>query len=143
MAGFTFCETMSGTYTREGKERPFAFQATAAVDDIVRFSRDRKARLTGFVDADGLAANAPMEGELLLDPILGQVIGYRFDFKGADGKRYEFAGEKNVKMLNLVESMTTLPGQVKDDAGNLVAEAKVFFNLKDLLAFLGSFRPRL
>lgn len=141
MAGFQFSETMSGTYVRDGQERPFTFSATARAASGWQFLRDRRAELQGTVDADGLAAGAHLEGTLTIDPLVGRIIRYEFDFLGEDGRRYRFVGQKDVKPTQPVESMTTLPAEVLDESGNVHAQANVKFHARDLVSFLSSFRP--
>ena len=140
MPGFHFTETMSGSYTRDGKERPFSFQATARAADLLAFFRDRTTSLDGIVDADGLANNSPLSGSLLIDPLLGRVLRYQFDFRGADGKDYHFLGQKDVDPLHPFDTMTTLPGDISDGAGTHCKALLHFHLMQDILGFLASFR---
>src|SRR5436305_1387345 len=99
MSGFQFSETMTGNYHRDGRERPFSFQLQIRATNLTQFLRDRTAMCEGVVDADGLAENAACTGTVIIDPVLGRRIRYEFDFTAADGKRYHFAGQKDVSPL--------------------------------------------
>jgi hypothetical protein len=141
MAGFQFSESLSGTYQRDGQARPISFQVTARADSIWKFLHDRRAQLDGVIDVAGLAENARLQGSIVIDPLVGRIIRYEFDFSGADGKPYHFLGEKHIDPLHPVESSTTLPGTVSDAAGTLCAPALLYFDTQDLIPFLASFRP--
>ena len=140
LPGFHFRETMSGTYHRDGVERPMHFTVTARVGSLLSHLRDRKARLDGEVTMEGFASARPLEGELTIDPILGKLIRYDFAFAADDGARYRFIGQKDVTIRDPVGSMTTLPGQVLALDGKQVATARLTFAKKDLPSFLGTWR---
>jgi hypothetical protein len=139
MFGFHFHETMQGTYTRDGVARPMKFSLEARAGSWLQHLRDRKARINGTIDAEGLASARNIDGELTIDPVIRRIIRYEFSFTGDDGKAYRFAGQKDVSLLDLANSMTTLPAQIFD--GNQpIAEALVKFDKRDLPAFLMSWR---
>ena len=140
LPGFHFRETMSGTYRRDGVERPMRFTVTARAGSLLAHLRDRKARLDGEVTMDGFATARPLDGELTIDPILGKLIRYEFTFAADDGARYRFIGQKDVTIRDPVGSMTTLPGQVLALDGKQVATAHLTFAKKDLPSFLGTWR---
>jgi hypothetical protein len=145
MAGFEFKETMSGTWRPPsgGPDRAIEFTITARAGHLLRHLFDRKAELDGRLRMDGFAADVPISGELVLDPVLGKKIRYEFDFVADDGKRYRFAGQKDVAFLDVVRTMTTLPGEILAGDGSVVARADLKFDTHDLPRFLASFRPRL
>lgn len=130
---------MAGSYTRDGVERPLSFSLEARADSWLRHLRDRKARVHGTIVAEGLATHASLDGELVIDPLIRRVIRYEFDFRGDDGKPYRFAGQKDVSLMDLSNSMTTLPAQIFDGA-QPIASALVKFDKKDLPSFLASWR---
>ncbi|HEX9100864.1 MAG TPA: hypothetical protein VF997_01605 [Polyangia bacterium] len=140
LPGFHFRETMSGTYRRDGVERPMQFTVTARAGSLLSHLRDRKARLEGEVTMDGFATARPLEGELTIDPLIGKVIRYEFAFAADDGARYRFVGQKDVTLRDPVGSMTTLPGQVLALDGKQIATALLTFDKKDLPRFLGTWR---
>jgi|SRR5579883_854339 len=141
MTGFEFRETMSGTWTRDGIERPFAFTVRVRQPSLLRYLRERSATIEGHVDASGLASHAVVAGTIVIDPLLGRRIRYEFAFTGDDGRGYRFAGQKDVALRSFVATMTTLPGEIVDERGGPVGTALVKFDPRDLPSFLGSFRP--
>jgi hypothetical protein len=145
MPGFRFNETMSGSYTREGEaaEHPISFTVRARAHSLIKHARDRKATLDGRLRMEGFAADVPIEGELIINPVFGRMIRYTFDFAADDGKRYHFLGQKDVTLFDPVGSMTTLPATISDDQGKTIARAMLRFDTRDLPRFLASFRPLL
>lgn len=140
LPGFHFRETMSGTYSREGVERPMHFSVTARAVSLLEHLRDRKARLDGVVTMEGFASARALDGEITIDPLIGKLIRYEFGFQADDGNRYRFIGQKDVTLKDPVGSMTTLPGQVLALDGKQVATAALKFDKKDLPSFLGTWR---
>jgi hypothetical protein len=140
LPGFHFRETMSGTYSRDGVERPMHFAITARAASLLDHLRDRKARLEGEVTMEGFASARPLEGDMTIDPLLGRRIRYEFTFAADDGVRYRFVGQKDVTLKNPVGSMTTLPGQILTLDGTQVATAALEFDKKDLPRFLSTWR---
>ncbi len=139
MLGVKFTETMRGTFKRPGEaaERAIEFTITARGSALrPRFAAD------GTLSAEGIATRRPAHGQLILRPILGRTLRYELEFTGDDGRPYGFAGQKDLELLRLRKTMTTLPGQIRDRDGHVVGEVVVKFDLSsDLLGFLGSFRP--
>jgi len=144
-AGFRFEERMTGTYhllSRPEEEKAFSFTAQAAVDNVLAYLRDMSATLQGTLEMEGFADRVPIDGSLEINPVFGRVLRYQFSFVGNDGKQYRFAGQKDVQLLDLPGSMTTLPGAVYDESGTEVARVLTRFDLgSDLLPFLLSWRP--
>jgi hypothetical protein len=140
LPGFHFRETMSGSFTRDGVEKPMHFSVTARAGSLLAHLRNRKARLDGEVTMEGFASARPLEGEITIDPLLRRLIRYEFTFAADDGKRYRFVGQKDVTLRDPVGSMTTLPGQILALDGKLVATAQLAFDKKDLPRFLGTWR---
>jgi len=142
MPGFRFAENMYGSYRylSEGAEpRRFKFHVDAVSDSLVRTLRDGQVKATGFVEADGMAARAPLEGVMIVEPIVRRRIDYRFGFTGDDGTRYRYAGFKTIRHLDPVESWTTLHGKIFDGAGREVATSTTHFDASELLSFLRSY----
>jgi hypothetical protein len=140
LPGFHFRETMSGTYSRAGVDKPMHFSITARAGSLLEHLRDRKARLDGQVTMEGFASARPLDGEITIDPLIGKLIRYEFGFDADDGKRYRFVGQKDVTLMDPVGSMTTLPGRVLALDGTEVATAALKFDKKDLPSFLGTWR---
>ncbi len=143
--GFRFAETMSGTYTRraDGDEpRRFSFSIEARAGSLLDHLRDGRTEMHGTLDADGFATGVPIEGTVTILPFRKRFIRYEFDFVADDGKPYRFAGQKDIKFTDPVDSFTVLPGTVTDSAGAAVADVKTRFDLQaDWFQFVTSWRP--
>ena len=141
--GFGFDETMSGTWTRDGVERPFAFTVNVRSGPLGEFRKNNQvAEMEGTIDAGGLATRQPLHGTLLMQPFLGRVIRYEFEFTGDDGKHYTFAGQKDIRWLAPLRTLTELPGEVRDEDGKLVGKAMTRFDMKnDGWTFIRSWKP--
>ena len=142
--GFKFRETMSGSYhlaSAPDHERAMSFTIAARAYDIGRYLRDRTVQIEGEVDLEGFADHRPMRGTMLLDPLLGKRVRYVFDFEANDGRKCTFDGEKNVELLRFMETITTLPGEIRDAAGRTIGSAKLRFDARsDLPKFLRSWK---
>ena len=145
MAGFEFKETMSGTWqpAAGGATRPIEFSIRAHAERLMQHLIDHKAEIEGRIKMAGFAEDVPLSGQLTIDPLLGKKIKYEFDFVADDGKRYHFSGQKDVQFLDVVRTMTTLPGEILDERGDVIGRADLTFDKNDLPRFLASFRPRL
>jgi hypothetical protein len=140
--GFKFDETMAGTWRRgpDAAPRPFQFTCIARASNGRQFARDGLLELEGKVSADGLARERPLKGTLDMSWRQKRELAYDFTFTGDDAKPYRFVGRKDVRLLRLIETMTTLPGRILDGAGAEVGTAIAYFDLrKDLLSLVGSF----
>jgi hypothetical protein len=138
--GFAFDETMIGSFelaSEPGVSHPLLFRAHVLAPWV-----GGKCTMTGHIEAAPLARDSAFEGRMLLRPFLGRVIRYELDFAGDDGRRYQLAGQKDIRLFDLARSWTTLPAEIKDDQGRVVASCETRFDVaKETLAFLSSFRP--
>jgi hypothetical protein len=145
MAGFTFEETMSGTWTPADDisiARKFRFTVRVRSGPLAEFRRDQIADMEGEVVAEGLTDGAPLLGTMVLRPFLGRMIRYEFEFDGDDGQRYRFAGQKDIRWRDPVRTWTELPGELTDEDGEVIGTALTRFHLrKDAVSFLRSWRP--
>jgi hypothetical protein len=145
--GFSFRETMSGSYWRletPTEELAIAFTIDARASDLRRFARDKTWRITGTVDAEGLATRRALEGTLGFRLLDERRLPYRFRFEGDDGKSYELSGQKEWSGLAPVESMTLLPASLYGADGGELARATLRFDLRsDLASWMKSFRIHL
>ena len=141
----SFNETMSGTYEpidAPGEKHPFKFTIDVHAPSLFRHLRNGKAELAGTVEAPPLTESSHLTGQITIRPIGGRFIRYEFEFVGDDGKRYTFAGQKDIEWLDLLRTWTTLPGEIRDGE-RVVATCDTRFDLKgDGVAFLRSFRLR-
>ena len=141
---FAFAETMTGhcwLVSNPERARPMQFRLSARSAEMKRFLGRREVAIEGTIDVEGLATNQPLTGTLGMDVLLTRKLPYDFTFTGDDGGKYRFVGEKNVRALALLDTMSRLPGEIRDEAGEVVARATLFFDLKgDSVRFLRSFR---
>ncbi len=146
MLGFSFRETMTGTYHRLDDplvERSIQFTIGAKVDGIRRFLRDKTARIEGEVQVEGLAARRPLQGTLGLMLLDERRLPYDFTFRGDDDREYRFHGQKDVTVIALADTMTTLPGSLYDSDGKEIGRAVLRFDVRgDLVKFLKSWKLR-
>lgn len=146
-AGFSFRETMRGRFwwlDAPTDERALAFTIEARAGDVRRFTRDRTWRITGTIDADGLATGRPLEGTLAFKLLDERRLPYRFAFVGDDGAAYEMSGQKEWSVLSPVASMTVLPASIYDSRGLELARATLRFDWRsDLGRWMKSFRVHL
>jgi hypothetical protein len=145
--GFRFQETMSGTYTLTGKpdeQREISFTVKAHAESALRHLRDGMTHMQGTLDMEGFADDVPIDGTIEIAPVLKRIIRYEFRFAGNDGEPYRFAGQKEIRLSDLIGTWTNLTASVTDASGKEVARARMAFDLKaDLLPFLASWKPAL
>ena len=144
MSTLEFWETMSGAYHFVDKphdERPMSFTIRAKSPPLLQFLRRPEVEIEGEVFAPGLANHRHVRGTLGMDVLRTGTLPYHFKFVGDDGKSYVFRGQKDVSPFALLETMTALPGSIRDEGGVEVAVALLRFDARsDLLTFLRSFR---
>ena len=139
--GFRFAETMAGTAIIHGQRRDMHFDIEARCDNVWDYLRTGHTTIRGTVTVAGLAEQSSLHGNLWIRPILGRSIRYEFRFCDHGGRPLVFFGEKHLRLLHLPTTLTTLPGEIRDEAGRPVAEAALRFPMSTLRAFLTSFRP--
>ena len=96
---------------------------------MTRFARDKTWRIRGTLDAERLATRSDAEGTLVFKLIDERRLPYRLRFRGDDGRFYELSGQKEWLGVAPLESMTTLPASLYDDAGEEIARATLRFDL--------------
>jgi hypothetical protein len=144
LPGFQFQERMTGTYTLTGsadQPRRISFSARVKADDSLRHLKDGMAELEGTVDLEGFADDVPLKGTIEIAPVRKRLIRYEFSFLGNDGRAYRFAGQKDIRLADLLGSWTTLPAALYDPSGKEIGQARMSFDMKaDFLPLLVSFR---
>ena len=144
MIGLEFRETMAGSYHLAASpldERPMSFTIRARSRGLAGLLSKPEADIEGEVDAEGLADHRHLHGRLGLDILRTRELVYDFRFTDNEGRRCAFAGKKTVRLDDLVETMTVLPGKILGEGGEEIGEALLRFDLRsDLLRFLRSFR---
>jgi hypothetical protein len=144
VSGFEFRETMAGSFrlASDAVDRPMSFTIRARSARLGSFVRKPEVEIEGEVDAEGFADHRYLRGTLGMDPLRTRRLPYAFDFTANDGRAYSFVGEKTITLAHLVESMTVLPGAIRDERGAEVGRALLRFDAwRDLVSFLRSFRP--
>lgn len=145
MFGFEFRETMSGSYRLDaspGRERAISFTVGARVSALGKFLRDKRAAIQGAIEMEGFAAHRACRGTMVMDPLIGRIVGYELAFQDDQGRPHRLAGKKSVELTRFFETMTNLPAEIFDASGKRVGEARLRFDARsDLLRFLKSFRP--
>ena len=142
LPGFSFDETMAGPITLAGAQHPqhMEFRLHAEVPSLGEFLSDGRTEITGTVSIFNVVELAALAGLLWILP-LERVIRYEFTFADQHGSPCRFAGQKDVSPLDLVNTMTVLPGVLYDAHGHELGLAEVRFALSDLPTFLASWRP--
>ena len=144
MSAFEFRETMAGSFHLTAEplvEHPISFSVRARSRRLLRFLISPVVEIEGEIDAPPIATHRALRGTLGMDVLRTGTLPYSFRFEGDDGKSYVFEGKKTYSLTEIVESMTVLPGVIKDDGGSEVARALLRFDARsDLFKFLKSFR---
>src|SRR5438094_6566635 len=115
--GFSFRQSMSGSYwllESPVTERAIGFTMEAVTMDLPGFVRHKTWRITGTIDAEGIASQRPLEGTVAFRLLDERRISYRFAFHGEDGSRYELAGQEEWNGFSPIESLTVLPASLYD-----------------------------
>lgn len=144
MSGFEFRETMAGSFhfvSEPHNERPMSFTVRARSRSMLQFLRRPVVDLEGEVDAPPLASHRMLRGTLDMNVLRTGTLPYLFHFQGDDGRSYVFEGKKTYSLSEALESMTVLPGVIKDESDKEIAQALLRFDVRsDLFRFLKSFR---
>ena len=141
---FQFHELLIGTYhlfEKPFEERNVRLTIAARVSGVRNFARNKSAQLTGEITLDQLAAASSIEGTLRLDFTQQYRIPYDIAFRGDDGKRYRFYGERDLRLVNLPDAIAILPGGIYDENGTEIGRTILRGDLsRDVLESLRSFR---
>lgn len=130
-----FAETMVGQMAADGRIVPFEFEVECCAPEV-----GAPLRLSGEVRfGDRRAPVDPGISRLEVGPPLRDYIRYTLGWTDAEGRRWRFFGQKTVRVLRLVTTMTTLTGTVFRD-GEEVGAARLRFPLRTLPRFLASWR---
>ncbi|MFJ9324598.1 hypothetical protein [Streptomyces globisporus] len=138
-----FRETMFGTMRLEGDARARAIRLDlrVATNRVLRPAGSTEARVAGTMHMSGSAGRAPVDGSMEISPLARRRIRYRLSFV-ADNRMLTLDGWKSVSVRHPFRSMTRLPFTLYEE-GARVGDGSLTFRMRDLVAFLGSFRlPR-
>jgi hypothetical protein len=119
----SFEETMSGTLRdTNGAEHPISFTVQSEGEGRGFYT------LTGTMKAPPWAESARCTGSFHLSPF---AIRYHLKFG-----RFTLEAKKTPSLLKPVHSMTVMPATLRNEAGAVVGEGEMRFDLRDLQSFL-------
>jgi len=125
--GCLYRETMSGTFYPLGApstERPMRLSVNVRIPNVVDFVRERRDIIDGQIAMDGFA-EGPIDGTIRFG-VLGEYrLPYELGFTADDGEEYRLRGQRNLNLLSLRDSVTTLVASVYDKAGREVMRANL------------------
>ncbi len=143
MIGLSFQERMAGSLQPGdgAASSPFEFTVRARTPYAWYMATGGPLHLEGHVELTG-STRRPCRGTLDLDPWRGRKLVYELYWRDNDDRPTRFYGDKDLRGLDPIGSMTTLRGKVYR-RGEMLGSATLRFDLRSLPAFLLSFRPRL
>jgi hypothetical protein len=146
--GVTFRETLDGSWHRPsapGEERRCSVDVSVVIPRVTELLGNTIAEISGRVTLEGFATNREFKGTLGVGAILRERrIPYAFSFIADDGAAYRFDGAKEVNVLSLPKSTSTLGAYVFDGQGEEVGRVVLRADLRDeVVRFLTTFRPKL
>ncbi len=144
MIGIRFEETMSGSLRlADGTppaERAFSFTVEARGRRLSHLWSGAPLDLAGELDLAGSASRVSVRGTLSVEPIGGRRLVYELFWRDAEGSPHRFFGKKDLTLRHPLASMTILRGTVYRE-GDVLGDATLKFELRDLPEFVGSMRP--
>jgi hypothetical protein len=148
MLGLTFRETLYGSWHRPANpadERACAVDVTVVIPKLTELLGNTVAEISGRVTLEGLATDRAFKGTLGIGAIVRERrVPYAFSFIADDGAAYRFDGAKEVNVLNLPKSTSTLGAYVFDGRGDEIGRVILRADLRDeVLRFVTSIRPLL
>lgn len=148
MLGVTFRETLDGSWHKPSApadERRCSVDVTVVIPRVTELLGNTVAEISGRVTLEGLATNREFKGTLGIGAIVRERrIPYAFSFIADDGAAYRFDGAKEVNVLKLPKSTSTLGAYVFDGQGDEVGRVVLRADLREeVLRFITSFRPML
>jgi hypothetical protein len=118
---------------------PIQFDCVATADEFQQYTKDGRMQLRGTLRAENIASEVPCEGELLILLPRQKQLKYAIQFRGDDQQTYTLSGEKRVRYLDLLYTMTHLNIEILDAEGRPVGFGEMTFDLRDLPAMVKSF----
>ena len=131
--GVSFHEALSGSYWRLADptvELAIAVRLRFLMGDVREFLREKRWRVKGTIDAEGLASGAEVEGMVGSRLMEERRLPYQMAFAGDDGLRYELCGQKEWSGLEPIASLTILPVSVFDPDGEELARGTLRFDVR-------------
>ncbi|MDP3278429.1 MAG: hypothetical protein Q8Q09_24785 [Deltaproteobacteria bacterium] len=146
MLGLTFRETLDGSWHRlsePGNELRCVVDVTVVIPSVTELLGNTVAEISGRVTLEGLATDRAFAGTLGIGSALREKrVPYAFALIGDDGRSYRFDGAKEINVLSIPRSITTLGAYVFDSEGVEVGRVILRADLRDeVMQFLTTFRP--
>jgi len=132
LPGLSFREELSGKYwrlSRPVEEHRIALRLTARAADVGATLQSRIWKLSGTLNAEGLASQRPIEGTLTFKLFDERRLPYRLSFRGDDGIRYELSGQKEWNAFAPFDALTLLSASIYEEGGGELARATLRFDL--------------
>jgi hypothetical protein len=142
--GILYSETLEGSFyplDAPTLERPMRLALNVRIKSVSDFIRDRTGTVDGSLTMDGFADDVPVSGTIAFRWLDQYRLPYELHFRANDGSGYRLRGQRNVNLLALEDSMTTLVSSVVDEAGREVMRADLRFDARaDMGKLLRSLR---
>jgi hypothetical protein len=140
--GVRFRETMQGQFIAHDGAAPASMVVHASVSapSVRRLWLGEPMTLSGTVYIAHRLEATQTSGSIIVDLRDCRRIVYDLSWRDAEGRLGRFYGWKSLSITRLLRSWTELDGQVIE-AGQLVGQARLRFDLSSLPQFLSSLRP--
>lgn len=145
MLGVSWKETLYGTWHRlsaPSDERRCVVDVTITMPKLTELLGNTVAEISGRVSLDGLATDREFKGTLGIGSLIRERrLPYAFTVIADDGRPYRFDGAKEVNVLKLPNSMTTLGAYIFDEHGEEVGRVILRGDFREeILEFFRTFR---
>jgi hypothetical protein len=142
--GLLYSEKLAGTFyplDAPTLERPMRLSLNVRIRSLSDFIKDRMGTLDGGLTMEGFADDVPLTGTIAFHWVDQYRLPYELRFRANDGAPYRLRGQRNLNLLALEDSLTTLVSSVYDAAGREVMRADLAFDARrDLGKLLRSLR---
>ncbi len=145
MIGVTWKETLTGSWHRlsaPSVEHRCTVEVTVLMPKVTELLGNTVVDIQGRVSLEGLATDREFKGTLGLGAMIRERrIPYAFTVIADDGRPYRFDGAKEVNVLKLPTSITTLGAYIFDETGEEIGRAILRGDFREeALEFIRSFR---
>ena len=131
--GFLYTETLRGSFHPLDEpilERPMQLCVNVRIKKVSDFLKDRIGALDGRLTMEGLADDVPVSGTIAFRWLEQYRLPYELTFRSNDGASYRLRGQRNLNLLALQDSVTTLVSSVYDATGREVMRADLRFDAR-------------
>lgn len=133
--GLRFRETLSGTYfllDEPDQRGPIQLGHTAWSQALVPFLRKTPFSVEGWIRMPPICSQADTSGEIICDVLGTKQITYEFSFRGDSGQQLRLAGEKDLRLLDPLRSLSVLYASVFEQSKE-IGRCEVMFDIKNKL----------